>query len=45
MKSYDEMIEIIGGKLDHVIIGHEMDSWELYPSWQTEDNLHVNERQ
>ena len=43
MKSYDEMLEIIGGKLDHVIIGHEIDSWELYPSWQTEDKLRVCE--
>jgi hypothetical protein len=46
MKSYDEMIEIIGGTidhLDHIIIGHETDSWELYPSWQTEDKLHVTE--
>ncbi|MGD0005962.1 MAG: N-acyl homoserine lactonase family protein [Anaerolineaceae bacterium] len=43
MKSYDEMIEIIGGKLDHVIIGHETDSWEIFPSWKTEDNLHVSE--
>ncbi len=43
MKSYDEMIEIIGGKLEHVIIGHESDSWGIYPSWQTEDRLHVSE--
>jgi glyoxylase-like metal-dependent hydrolase (beta-lactamase superfamily II) len=43
MKSYDEMLEIVGGKLDHVIIGHETDSWELYPSWQTKDRLHVTE--
>jgi N-acyl homoserine lactone hydrolase len=43
MKSYDEMIEIIGGMLDHLIIGHETDSWEIYPSWQTEDKLRVSE--
>lgn len=43
MKSYDEMLEMVGGKLDHVIIGHESDSWELYPCWQTEDGLHVTE--
>jgi len=43
MKSYDEMLKIISGKLDHVIIGHETDSWELYPSWQTEDKLRVSE--
>jgi N-acyl homoserine lactone hydrolase len=43
MKSYDEMLEIVGKKLDHIIIGHESDSWELYPSWQTADRLHVTE--
>jgi glyoxylase-like metal-dependent hydrolase (beta-lactamase superfamily II) len=43
MKSYDEMLEIVAGKLDHVIIGHETDSWQLYPSWQTSDKLHVTE--
>jgi N-acyl homoserine lactone hydrolase len=43
LKSYDEMLEIIAGKLDHVIIGHETDSWNMYPSWQTEDRLHVCE--
>lgn len=43
MKSYDEMIEIVGGKLDHVIIGHDTDSWEIYPSWQTEDKLRISE--
>jgi N-acyl homoserine lactone hydrolase len=43
LKSYDEIIEIVGGKLDHVIIGHETDSWQIYPSWQTEDNLRVSE--
>ena len=43
MKSYDEMIEMVGGRLDRVIIGHETDSWKIYPSWQTEDHLHVSE--
>ena len=43
MKSYDEMIELVGGRLERVIIGHETDSWEIYPSWQTEDNLHSSE--
>jgi N-acyl homoserine lactone hydrolase len=43
MKSYDEMLEIVSGKLDHIIIGHETDSWELYPAWQTADKLHVTE--
>jgi N-acyl homoserine lactone hydrolase len=43
MKSYDEMLEIVGKKLDYIIIGHESDSWELYPSWQTKDGLHVTE--
>ncbi len=43
LKSYDEMLAIVGGNLDHVIIGHETDSWELYPAWQTGDNLHISE--
>ncbi len=43
MKSYDEMLDVVNGTLDHIIIGHETDSWELYPSWQTEDKLHVTE--
>jgi glyoxylase-like metal-dependent hydrolase (beta-lactamase superfamily II) len=43
MKSYDEMLEIVGGRLERVIIGHENDSWELYPSWQPEGGLHSAE--
>jgi N-acyl homoserine lactone hydrolase len=43
MKAYDEMIEIIDGRLDRVIIGHETDSWDIYPSYQTGDGLHVAE--
>jgi N-acyl homoserine lactone hydrolase len=43
MKSYDEMIEIVGGNLNHIIIGHETDSWEIYRSWQTADMLQISE--
>jgi hypothetical protein len=43
IKSYDEMLEIVSEKLDHVIIGHENDSWELYPTWQTASGLHAAE--
>ena len=43
LKAYDQMLEITGGKLERVIIGHETDNWNLYSTWQTTDGLHVSE--
>src|SRR5450756_2295635 len=37
LKAYDQMLEITGGKLERVIIGHETDNWNLYSTWQTTD--------
>jgi len=43
LASLDEMMQVAGGKMERVIVGHETDNWELYPTWQTEDGLHVSE--
>ena len=29
--------------MENIIVGHETDNWDLYPSWKTEDGLHVAE--
>lgn len=39
----DKMMEITGGNIERIIIGHEPKSFEHYPSWQTADGLHVAE--
>ncbi len=39
----DKMMEIANGNIEHIIIGHEPKSFETYPSWKTEDGLHVAE--
>lgn len=43
LAALDEMMQIAGGRMERVIVGHENDNWDLYPSWQTEDGLHVAE--
>jgi hypothetical protein len=43
LASLDEMLQIAGGNVERVIVGHETDNWEIYPTWQTEDGLHVSE--
>lgn len=43
IKTYDDILKISDYDLNHIIIGHETDNWELYPSWITEDGLHVAE--
>ncbi|MHB8063926.1 MAG: hypothetical protein ACYDG2_15065, partial [Ruminiclostridium sp.] len=43
IKTFDEIMNLVDGKLENVIIGHESKSWELYPSWKTDDGLHVAE--
>jgi hypothetical protein len=36
-------MELVGGRLDRLIIGHDNNSWQHFPSWQTADGLHVAE--
>jgi len=39
----DKMMELTNGNIDRIIIGHEPQSWEHYPSWKTPDGLYVGE--
>lgn len=43
LKSLDEIMSIVDGDVNRVIVGHETDNWNIYPSWQTDDGLHVAE--
>jgi N-acyl homoserine lactone hydrolase len=43
MKSVDKVIELAKGNMRNIIVGHECDNWGLFPSWKTDDSLHVAE--
>ncbi len=43
LKSYDTMKDLAGGDLNRIVIGHDDECWTRYPSWVTEDGLHVAE--
>lgn len=43
MKAVDEVINLVDGNIKNIIVGHECDNWELFPSWKTNDGLHVAE--
>lgn len=43
MLAIDKIIELSGGNLRNILVGHETDNWGLFPSWQTNDGLHVAE--
>lgn len=43
MKAMDNMMELVDGKINHIIIGHETDNWDIYTSWKADDGLHVAE--
>lgn len=43
LKSFDTMKELANGDLNRIIIGHDDECWTRYPSWTTEDGLHVAE--
>lgn len=36
-----DILKYADGKIEHVLIGHEVGTWEQYPSEQTEDGLHI----
>lgn len=42
-ESIDDVLKIVNGDIRRVIIGHETDNWELYPSKKYDDNLWVAE--
>lgn len=42
-KTYDEIVGMVEGRLRNIIIGHETDNWDIFPSKKYEDNLHVAE--
>ena len=37
------VIDLVGGKLNRIIIGHETDNWDIYPSKKCEDGLYMAE--
>ena len=41
----DKMMELTGGNIERIIIGHEPKSWDHFPSWKTADGLYVGELQ
>lgn len=43
LNSIDEVIDLVGGKLNRIIIGHETDNWDIYPSKKCEDGLYMAE--
>ena len=43
MNTLEEIKNMVDGDLKHIIIGHETDNWELYPSKKYDDNLYVAE--
>ena len=43
LKSFDTMKDLANGDLNRIIIGHDDECWTRYPSWVTEDGLHVAE--
>ena len=43
LTTLEEILEKADGRLDRIIIGHETDNWDMFPSWKTSDNLHVAE--
>jgi N-acyl homoserine lactone hydrolase len=43
MMSIDELLNILGKDPKKLLITHEKESWNLFPSWKSEDGLHVAE--
>ena len=44
LTAMDNMTQLVCGKMERVIIGHDPANWDLYPSWVTQDDrLHVAE--
>ncbi len=43
MKHFDDIVRIVKGRMENIVIGHETDNWALYPSRKYEDGLHVAE--
>jgi N-acyl homoserine lactone hydrolase len=43
LMALDEMVKLTDGNLPRIIIGHDPGCWTRYPSWQTQDGLHVAE--
>jgi len=42
-KKYDEILNMVNGDVNHIIIGHETDNWRIYPSKKGEDGLWLSE--
>jgi glyoxylase-like metal-dependent hydrolase (beta-lactamase superfamily II) len=43
LRSFDTMKDLANGDINRIIIGHDDECWTRYPSWVTEDGLHVAE--
>jgi N-acyl homoserine lactone hydrolase len=43
LKTIDEILVKVDGRLERIIISHETDNWTMFPSWKSADGLHVAE--
>lgn len=43
LRSFDTMKELAGDDMQRIIVGHDDECWSRYPSWKTDDGLHVAE--
>ena len=41
IQTCQDILRYAEGKIENVLVGHEMGTWQQYPSVQTEDGLHV----
>ena len=41
VQTYQDILKYAEGKIENILIGHEVGTWQQYPSVQTEDGLHI----
>ena len=41
IQTYQDILKYAEGNIENVLIGHEVGTWQQYPSVQTEDGLHI----
>ena len=41
VQTYQDILKYAEGKIENVLIGHEVGTWDQYPSEQTSDGLHI----
>lgn len=41
VQTYQDILRFADGKIENVLVGHEVGTWDQYPSVVTEDGLHI----